>query len=515
MPLATALLCPSFQSQVQFAGFVCPSCLCRFWTQAKAPEALKIGLKWCVAAWRYPFICPMLSNYLWTSNGVYSGDCMQQCNAERLCGRIKYFFEKYRLILVMLYAVCWTLLFFRHSFDFNERFFRIPLLVLSIPLFLSLNRAHVLAYLRQAPQVYFVLMMILAACIAGAFCPFPDARSYLFIVFGWFVLTLSGFCMKLALPDAALRLMLSGLIAGLVVTAGWVALGATGVDAFIHGRLALLTGYPATLGLMAGVALTGQFFFWRHGRHIIAKKVDVGLFAVLFTILLLSQARAAFGAFAVSAGFIIIAASGRPLRKLALISLGGAAFIGMAFLLGQIEPLKSSRVYQRAVSVISHPLADASITGRMAIWEAAAGSVAERPLTGYGMRMFPHVYSAYMEKNGDVLKAKYAFVEPVGGHAHNLVLGSLTEFGVLGFLPLLCIYIYAFLPRKVHPGSDTRCLQALFLFFFAHGLVEYMLNNIIYSDLFFASVGLFAGAMYFEWRAEKEGGVTAQVASSR
>lgn len=439
---------------------------------------------------------------------------MQQCNAYQLCGRIKHIFEKYRVIFVILYAVCWALLFFRHSFDFTERFFRIPLLALSIPLFLSLNRAYVWTYLRQAPPFYCVLGMILAACIAGFFCPFPDARSYLFIVFGWFVLTLSGFCMKLALPDAALRLMLSGLIAGVVVAAGWAALGATGDDVFVHVRLALFAGYPATLGLMAGVALTGQFFFWRHGRRIIAKKMDMSLFAVLFTVLLLSQARAAVGAFVISAGFIIIAASRRPLRKLALISLGGVAFIGMACLLGQIEPLKSSPVYQRAISVISHPLADSSTTGRMAIWEAAADSVAERPLTGYGMRMFPHVYSAYMEKNGDALKAKYAFVEPVGGHAHNLVLGSLTEFGALGFLPLLCLYVYAFLPRKVHPDSDIRCLQAVFLFFFAHGLVEYMLNSIIYSDLFFASVGLFAGAMYFEWTAEKEGGVTAQVASA-
>ena len=33
---------------------------------------------------------------------------------------------------------------------------------------------------------------------------------------------------------------------------------------------------------------------------------------------------------------------------------------------------------------------------------------------------------------------------------------------VFGFLALLCIYIYAFLPRKVRPDSDIRCLQALF-----------------------------------------------------
>lgn len=417
---------------------------------------------------------------------------------------------KYRNILILLYTSCWMLLFFRHSFDFNERFFRIPLALLTLPVLLSLRLQGVFLYLRYAPQAYCVVLMVLAAYIAALACPFPDARSFSHIVFGWFVLSLAGYTMKLALPDKALRLMLFGTISGVLASMLWAFMGlAVGTlsleDILLAGqRLELFTGYPVTLATITGFALTGLFFFLKHERRLISRKTDVVLAIILFTLLLLTQTRAALGAFGITAAAIMIAGSKKPLQTVALITLCGIILIGTLYGLGQTSFLKTSPTYQRMLSVISHPMEDHSITGRLGIWEVAAESVAERPFTGYGMRMFPNVYKAYMEKSGAELRAKYPFVEPEGGHAHNLFLGALTELGLMGFLSLLCIYLYAFAQRKITIDKDIRCLQAFFLFFFIHGLFDYTLSKIIYSDLFFTTVGLFIGTMFFSWIKKKE-----------
>ena len=437
---------------------------------------------------------------------------MQQDRAEAFFSRMRRIASEYGPVIVVLYATCWTLLFFRHSFDFNERVFRVPLLILSLPLLLSLRLDGVGKYLRRAPQLYCLAIMILAVCMAAFLSPFPDVRSFSHLVFGWFVIAMAGCCMRLALPDTAVRLMLLGIISGLLTSIIWaviqVGTGELVVSDVLSGdlRLVLFTGYPATLGLMVGVALTGMFFFWRHGRAIVGKKTDLIFLLLLLAVLLLSQARAAFGAFILAAGFTLVAGSRKPLRTLVFLGLFGVSAVLAAHSIGQAGPLKTSQTYQRLLSVISHPLDDPAITGRLGIWEAAVDSIAERPLTGYGLRMFSGAYASYLEKNGSALREKYAFTEKQAGHAHNLALGVLTEFGAFGFLALLCIYGYAFLPRKVQPDSDIRCLQALFLFFFMHGLIDYMLSKVIYSDLFFATVGLFVGAMYFERPPGKEAG---------
>lgn len=421
------------------------------------------------------------------------------------------FFIRHAVLFRTLYLVCWGLLFFRHSFDSNERFFRVPLLLLSAPVLLGLPYREIFLFLRRSPLAWGVIGMILAACVASWLSPFPEGRSFRHIVFGWFALSLSGFTVSLAFPDKGLRVLLLGLTAGLLVSGLWSVIGiplgwVNGQDIFLSGRLELFSGYPTRLGLMAGFALAGLFFFRRHGRSLLTPGLDLALMAVLFVLLLLSQTRSALFAFAAAASLTLVLAARNPKRYATAVLFCGLLGIGAAWALGQYGPLKESAPYQRMVSLVSHPLEDASITGRLGLWEVAAKSFVERPVLGYGVRMFPNVYAAYMEGHGEELRAKYAFVEANGGHAHNLALGALTELGLVGFLALLLIFVTAFRAGKNAPlESDLRCLQVLLAFFLVHGLADYMLNLLVYSDLFFASVGLFMGAEFQRGLEESRG----------
>lgn len=410
--------------------------------------------------------------------------------------------SRHHRALRAVYAICWVLLFCRHSFDFNERFFRIPLLLLTLPVLAGLPHAGIASFLRRSPLTWGVLGMILAAWLAGTMSPFPGQRSFSHIIFGWFVLALAGFTMRLTFPDNALRFFALGAGAGLLASALWAAFGlwagSVSPETVLAGsRLMLFTGYPATLGLMAGFTLVLLGYCYRHGRVIISRKADIVLMLSMFTLLLLSQSRLSLLAVLGAGALICVRAARRPWRTAGAAALLLALLAGAALLLGQAGPLKDSRPYQRMIVLLERPLEDSSVSGRLGLWEAAWGTFLEHPLTGCGLRMFKPAYAEYMEQHRDRLQKKYPFVEPEGGHAHNLVLGVLTEMGLLGLLPLLLIYGAIFRPRgNMPPGSDGDCLRMLFIYLLILGLAEFMLPKIIYSDLFFSAVGLFAGACF-------------------
>jgi O-antigen ligase len=112
------------------------------------------------------------------------------------------------------------------------------------------------------------------------------------------------------------------------------------------------------------------------------------------------------------------------------------------------------------------------------------------------MRKFPQAYAEYIATDAKRLRAKYRFIWASGGHAHNLALGVLTEMGLVGFLSLALIYFGVFRERGMPPGSDGDCLRMMFVYFLFQGCLDYMLNNIVYCDLFFGSLGLFMGTAF-------------------
>jgi O-antigen ligase len=408
---------------------------------------------------------------------------------------------RYGPVLRILYAACWALLFFRHAFDYNERFFRVPLVLLSIPVLAGLPYGGIARFLRRSPIVWGLVGMMAAACLAARFSPFPGHRSYTHLVFGWFALTCAGFTMRLAFSGRALRVLLFAGLAGLGCSALWAALR-VGLgfiepeDVLLGLRVMLFTGYPATLGLMCGYFLTGYCYAALHKRSVAGKWPDRIGPLILLLLLLASQARTALVSVLGAVWLALLRAVRRPARVLFFSVVFFVILAGAAVLLSRTGPLDDSASYRRMVVMFTDPLSDPAVTGRLAIWEAAWASFKARPFSGTGMRKFPPAYAEYMATDGERLRATYRFVEPGGVHAHNLALGVLTEMGLAGFLSLALIYVGIFRVRGMRPGSDGDCLRMLFVYFLCQGCLDYMMSKIVYGDLFFGAVGLFLGAAF-------------------
>jgi O-antigen ligase len=117
--------------------------------------------------------------------------------------------------------------------------------------------------------------------------------------------------------------------------------------------------------------------------------------------------------------------------------------------------------------------------------------------------MFAPAHAEYLQAHKEEMVRRYGFVEDVSprGHAHNLFLGLLSELGLVGFASLTLVFGVIFFSRGAERGSEAQGVRILFAFFLFHGMLEYMLHQTVYGDLFFASTGIFLGSL---WRGRQE-----------
>ncbi len=111
-----------------------------------------------------------------------------------------------------------------------------------------------------------------------------------------------------------------------------------------------------------------------------------------------------------------------------------------------------------------------SVEQRLGFWLAAADMTAAHPLGGVGLGNFDEAYGQF-------------FVSPWNyslGHAHNLVLNTAAELGLLGAALLMVALISSFLPaiaraRSPDPDWIDVGAAALLAGFLLHGLFDYMI----------------------------------------
>ena len=218
-----------------------------------------------------------------------------------------------------------------------------------------------------------------------------------------------------------------GVIAGLwavdaavQATTGWSLGGANSSDRLsgIFGAGNLKLGLVlATLSPFALDAAARRF----HASGWLAMAMLLG------TVILLAGSRASWLVFAL----VLLGSGWHRLgwKRLAVSLVGGlaiAAALAMAF-----SPQFGSRI-ERSLAVLSGDRAglDEALSGRMSIWHAAAGMIADHPLNGVGVRGFRDAYPQYAAADDFWL----AHGQQGALHAHQIVLEVLAETGAIGLL---------------------------------------------------------------------------------
>ena len=178
-------------------------------------------------------------------------------------------------------------------------------------------------------------------------------------------------------------------------------------------------GGTLVLFLPFGLALV--LFAWRHLRPILRIAVVVAM-AVMLAILLLTQSRSAYLAFAASALCVALLRLSLTRPKLALVvailSVLGIGFI-FAGLILQVPPFNAGNATQGI---------DASVNGRIEIWSRGIYMVQDFPFTGIGMGL-----------HAKLVELMYPyFINPVPlVHAHDLFLQIAVDLGLPGLIAWL------------------------------------------------------------------------------
>ncbi len=345
------------------------------------------------------------------------------------------------------------------------------------PLYLAAFGA--LGQLRRLPRaVQYVLAFFTASqLVAALFTPAPLLSLGLAAARTFFVLAMIAGGAYLR-QSAALRPLVWGYVA-VFVTAWAFTLTTVGV-AGLQSRLGHPYYYYVSLGLIAAVCLwlvvswKGASPLWRF---------PVGALALVT--LLASGSRGPLLAYAVGALAAVIAGNRRQLRSLAVLAVIAVAALGL------IPSLRSFPPVERLLTF--------GLSGRDQVWEGAVRAFENSPVGGEGpYQIGPYLAFLYtdrcqltptLEQAGIHCPAWLARFRGAWLIAHNLVLHSLAETGVIGTLGLLAVMLLGGV--AVWRAGDGLLL-AVFWGFTAMNLVDVVtaVPSPHFAELFWATLGM-------------------------
>lgn len=231
-------------------------------------------------------------------------------------------------------------------------------------------------------------------------------------------------------------------------------------------RLAGVTPHPNALGPLA-VALV--VLEWRREpRH--RPAVAVALVALVWT-----QSKTSWAALGLIAGIALVGALRRraparsvwPVVVLAGV-IGASAYVALG-LAGEGQDTDKREVSTE------------TFTGRTAIWEVTLEAWQERPLIGHGAALW-----------NDQMDRRYRYrVGFPPGHAHNQLIQTLGQAGLLGAVPLV-VFLAAFAALARRADAVTRGVAgSLFLVLIVRCFSEPPLQSVVHGVSFFLSMATF------------------------
>ena len=213
---------------------------------------------------------------------------------------------------------------------------------------------------------------------------------------------------------------------------------------------------------------------------------------LLGSVILLAGSRASWLVFAL----VLLGSGWRRLgwKRLAVSLLGGLA---MASVLALAFSTQFESRIERILPVFSGDRAglDQALSGRLSIWHAAAGMIAEHPVNGVGVRGFREAYARYAAPDDFWL----AHGQQGALHAHQVVFEVLSETGAVGLLLWLMGAALAWrawrwsLPAARRRAAVPALALAVTAFPFNTSLAFY---STFWGGAFLLLLALFAGTLF-------------------
>ncbi len=342
--------------------------------------------------------------------------------------------------------------------------------------------------------------MLVAAALATPFSQAPNAtfRADFQLVLGVAVaMAVAAVCadrVDLARVLGALLVVGTAVAAYAILTAGHqeAVLG----GGVVSGRATGPFVQPNELGafLAAMFVLGLGALAWTSSRR--TRYLALVAVAVIFVGLLMSLSRGAWMG-AVLGSVVLLVAVPSIRRPLAVLLAAAAAVVAVVASVGSSPEVA---VVGGRLATLGNP-ADNPYDNRAAIWAEAVRQIEWRPMLGNGPGSFPEV-AARTTSTSQGLSAE---------HAHNLVLTSAAEYGLVGLAVLLvvggCLATGAWravralrASGRVHEAATCATLAGAMATLVGHGLVDYPLRNSLMYLTCWVLLGALVGATRLPYR---------------
>jgi O-antigen ligase len=206
--------------------------------------------------------------------------------------------------------------------------------------------------------------------------------------------------------------------------------------------------------------------------YIIFKKKDykyILLLLILFFSLLFSQTRSAWTAFILISLFFI--AKYMNIKKgLIVITVSLIAIL-------ILEKYVDISIIQNIINNRIQNGIDTGGSGRKEIWIDGIKLFKEKPILGYGIGTFPYVFQRKYIPDGNFLRGEFRA-------PHNIYLSILVEFGLIGLIVIVLIFIYYLLKIKnIYMKNSFDLKEFFYLNLMSYSAIGFFLD-ILYRKYF-------------------------------
>jgi len=261
--------------------------------------------------------------------------------------------------------------------------------------------------------------------------------------------------------------------------------------------LSLSSLYPIALGLLYSGSATGDpvnrvsgsfmssnefaaylafYFFFFSGLMLFVKKISLKIISLCFIIVtfylfLNTFSRGAMLGFALS--FLTLLFLMIPKER----KLSGAFIAGLTIIISFISFLVLDGMkYLNRFFVAGDSSVDFSTIERLGIWRSGILMFKESPIIGFGLNTFQKYYPSYFPSYG------IGLVSNRHKHAHNIIINTLAEQGVIGFIFLVAILVLIFrslwkLYKHERDLGKVR-FSAIFISFYVYFIVHNCFDTI-------------------------------------